>query len=277
MESTNTGSKFNISKAEHFWMVFRMLVLHRVSQSMEYMYGTGFCYAMIPMLKKFYGHDDELMKDALRRHLIPYISEMRFGNCIVGTVVAMEEARASGEEIRDEAINSLKTGLMGPFAGLGDSLAYFTWHPLVKMFFLPFVMQGYAWSIIMVWVAWLPVQIVGYMSYMMGYNLGKESVIILLRSGWLNAIMIGAGVMGMFMMGAMSSSWVSLRLAPEWTDALTGEIYTAQGYVDMVLPGLLPLAFVSLSYLYLSKGGSQTRLMLGYVVFGLVGSLLGII
>lgn len=276
-EVTNPRGPVSISGSEHFWMVFRMLVLHRISQSLEYMYGTGFCFAIKPLLRKFYGHDDEQMKQALKRHLIPYISEMRFGNCIVGAVVAMEEARSGGADIKEEAINSLKTGLMGPFAGLGDSLCYFTWAPLVKLFFLPYLLDGQVWAVIVVWVVWLPIQIVGYVTYMMGYRLGRESIMDLLRSGWINAIMVGAGVMGMFMMGAMSSSWVKLSLAPSFIDNTTGETKTWQSYVDGVLPGLLPLLFLGFSYLYLSKGGSQTKLMLSYVVLGLVGSFIGII
>ena len=60
-----------------------------------------------------------------------YNTEPHFGGVINGMVIAMEEERANGAPISDEAINGIKTGLMGPFAGIGDTLWQGTLTPIL--------------------------------------------------------------------------------------------------------------------------------------------------
>ena len=97
---------------------------HRFGNSLEAMYGTGVGYAMMPALRKLYKGKDEELKEAIDRHLLPYISEMSLGNCIMGAALAMEEEIAAGSEgIDGDDVITLKSSLMGPFAGFGDSPA----------------------------------------------------------------------------------------------------------------------------------------------------------
>lgn len=83
----------------------------------------GFMCGMSPVLDKLYADDEERKKDAYRRH-------MEFFNCtpqmtpfIMGLVASMEEQNANSEEgdFQTESISMIKTSLMGPFAGIGDS------------------------------------------------------------------------------------------------------------------------------------------------------------
>ena len=86
---------------------------------------------MAPIIEKLYGDDPEEYKAALERHMEFYNTEPHFGGVINGMVIAMEEQRANGAEISDEAINGIKTGLMGPFAGIGDTLWQGTLTPIL--------------------------------------------------------------------------------------------------------------------------------------------------
>ena len=83
----------------------------------------GFMYGMAPVLDKLYADDEERKKEAYQRH-------MEFFNCtpqltpfIMGLAASMEEQNANSEEgeFQTESISMIKTSLMGPFAGIGDS------------------------------------------------------------------------------------------------------------------------------------------------------------
>ena len=79
--------------------------------------------AMLPVIKRLYT-DPEDIKAALKRYLVFFNTEPSFiGNVIPGICASLEEERANGADISDEMINGLRTGLMGPLAGVGDSLA----------------------------------------------------------------------------------------------------------------------------------------------------------
>ena len=79
----------------------------------ERLQGTGFAHAMTPIIKRLYTTEDDI-RAALKRHLVFFNTEPNFGNVVHGTVIAMEEQRANGAAIDDDAINSVKSGLMGP-------------------------------------------------------------------------------------------------------------------------------------------------------------------
>ena len=115
MENTNTSV---LTKKDHFrnWLRFQLFL--NTSSSFDRLYGIGFCYAISATLKKLYSKKEDLI-EALKRHSTTFITEPTYGSSIYGATVAMEEAKAKGEEIPDELIINFKTGLMGPLAGFG--------------------------------------------------------------------------------------------------------------------------------------------------------------
>lgn len=54
----------------------------------------------------------------------PYVSAP-----VMGVTLALEEERANGAEINDQAIQGVKVGMMGPLAGVGDPVFWFTLRP----------------------------------------------------------------------------------------------------------------------------------------------------
>ena len=104
----------------------------------------GFMCGMSPVLDKLYADDEERKKDAYRRH-------MEFFNCtpqmtpfIMGLVASMEEQNANSEEgdFQTESIPMIKTSLMGPFAGIGDSFFQGTLRIITFGIGLSFAKQG---------------------------------------------------------------------------------------------------------------------------------------
>jgi PTS system mannose-specific IID component len=87
----------------------------------ERMQGTGFAHSMTPIIEKLYTKKEDIVA-ALKRHLVFYNTQPDIGGVINGIVIAMEEERAMGADISDDAINAVKVGLMGPMAGVGDTI-----------------------------------------------------------------------------------------------------------------------------------------------------------
>lgn len=181
-----------------------------VSNSFERLQALACCISMIPILRKLYKNEDDF-RAGLKRHLQFFNTESTWGAITLGVAVAMEEQKAMGKQIPDEAINSVKTGLMGPFAGIGDTINWATFLPILLGFFIPVAESGN-------WIAGIaPLFIfagvtcfVGYNTYHFGYNLGAKSATKLLNSGWLNKMITAAGVLGMFMMGGLAAGFVSV-------------------------------------------------------------------
>lgn len=121
-----TLSKKDVVKS--FW---RWTFFSHANYNYERLAGTGFCHAMAPIIEKLYKDNPEEYKAAVQRHIEFYNTEPHFGGVINGMVIAMEEERANGAPISDEAINGIKTGLMGPFAGIGDTLWQGTLTPIL--------------------------------------------------------------------------------------------------------------------------------------------------
>ena len=90
----------------------------------------NFCYMMIPVLKRLYSDDPEKMKKALKRHLEFMACTPHIVTLLGGIMAAMEEENANNEEFEETTIGAVKTSLMGPLAGFGDS---FFWGSLLTI------------------------------------------------------------------------------------------------------------------------------------------------
>ena len=93
--------------------------LQQASFNFERIHGLGFCYDMIPAIKRLYPLKEDQVA-ALKRHLVFFNTTPAVCGPVLGVTAAMEEARANGAAIDDGAINGIKVGLMGPLAGVGD-------------------------------------------------------------------------------------------------------------------------------------------------------------
>lgn len=268
------NGKSLLTKKEHFriWLRFQLFV--NTGSSFDRLYGMGFCYSIAKFLNKVYKNKEDL-KSALKRHSTTFITEPTYGAAILGATVAMEEAKSEGEDVPEELITNFKTGLMGPIAGFGDSLNWATIMPLAKAIFLPFAYVGSLAGVLgEVLVFWLYVPVVGYSMYKLGYKEGRQSIFTILKKGIIQKILVGASVMGMFMMGVMASSYVSLSTPLTFTS--NDVTVKLQEILNGILPGILPFAAMLATYLFLAKKGKYTHLLLIIIVISLVCSFFGI-
>ena len=269
---TNVLTKRDITKA---WFIYWLGA--EVSNSYERLQSLIFCASMTPIIKKLYPQKEEQV-EALKRHLNFFNSEQTFGAVIQGVAIAMEEQKTRGEPISDSSITGIKTGLMGPLAGIGDSVVWAAIMPLLIAIFIPFVANGSAMGGIMPVVLYTVITMaISYGLAHKGYTLGRESIIGLLQGGKIKELIYGANVLGLIMMGALSASYVKIT-SPLKISALEGSEVVVQQILDSIAPGLLPLAAVFSIYFYLVKKGPRyTTILLSVVVLSVVCSLLGIL
>ncbi|MBR0229848.1 MAG: PTS system mannose/fructose/sorbose family transporter subunit IID [Erysipelotrichaceae bacterium] len=265
-------NKKTLSKEALRKTCLRALTWHRVSNSLEYLYGCGVGYAMMPVLEELYGDNPEALKEAALRHTAPYISEMNLGNCILGAAVAMEEERANGANIPVELISSTKSGLMGPFAGFGDTLLYGTLAPIIRTIFLAFALEGAVIGCFGEVVERVICFVIGIVTFYKGYEAGRKSLLNILKDNRVQDIMTFAAILGMFMMGAMAAQYTTITTSLAFT--LSGKEFVVQSMLDKLLPGLLPFVVLVICYRYMSKGGNYLKLLLIILAVCIVGALL---
>ena len=243
---------------------WRWLMFLHASYNYERLQGLGFAHAMKPVIEYLYTTVEDRAA-ALKRHLIFFNSEPQFGALVPGAVIAMEEERAAGADLSDETINGIKSGLMGPLAGVGDSLVQGTLTPLLLSMGISMAQQGNLAGPIL-YALLISAAIIGtsYTFWMVGYRWGKAAVSRILGSGWVQALSEGASVVGMAVVGGLAATLVQFSLPVQ---IVVGQAVVSlqEDVLDVVLRGLLPLALVGLCWWLL-----QHRRVSAFRVIGLV-------
>lgn len=275
MENNNVKtSKITKKDLVKIWLRWHCSYLHAASY-VRY-YGIAFAWAIMPVLKKLYAGKDEEYKQACMRETSFYITEVAFGNIITGIILAMEEEKAEGADIPDEAFVSIKSALMGPIAGFGDSLFDACIRTLTISIFQPMAAEGLLIAPIAAWlILWLDRPIVGWFALQSGHKLGRTAVENLMENGLLQKILTVSGILSMFIMGSMSNSYVKLGINPDLI--ITGET-TVQSVINTCAPGIFPLAAVLICYWLMSKKQvSINKIILGIAAFCLLGAGIGLL
>ena len=262
----------NLMKVWWRWVFFQ-----EASVSYERLQAPGFFYAISPVLVKLYGDNPEELTAACKRHMQFYNSEPYCGLAIHGITLALEEERANGAPISDEAINSLKTGLMGPLAGLGDSVRAGTIAPIVTAFCIsigqtgnliaPFLLEGILVAIVWPFAIWLLKK---------SYHTGKEGIQEIFSSGKLNWITTMTSTLGGITLGALAASYVTLSSPLEFVLGKGSKIALQADVLDVILKNILPLSMVLLSVYLLNKKVSAVKIILILAAVCALGVLIGI-
>lgn len=285
--TTNVAER-KLTKKDVLKAWLRYYTVTEVGNSYERLTALAFGFGMAPVLEKLYGDNPEQLKEAYKRHVSFYNSEGTWGSLIVGIAMALEEENANkvskpeydpatDEENATEMITNIKIGLMGPLAGIGDSIDMGTIRPIFLSLFIPLAAKGNILGGIG------PLVLFGvYMSFLayflvrQGYTLGRDSVSSVLQSGAISKLIDSAGVLGLFMMGALSASYV--KLTTKVVINTSGGAFKIQDTLDGMLPKLLPLAVVFLIYFYIKKRGPKYLRIVGAIIgLSLLLSLLGIV
>ena len=224
---------------------------------------SGFCYSLMPALNHFY-KDPEKKKEA-------------FSTFIMGLVASMEKENSEKPDFDTASINAVKSSLMGPLAGIGDSIFWGVLRVIAAGIAVSMGQSGNVLAPLVFLILFnLPSILVRYYGTFLGYKLGSQYIQKVYASGLMNILTKAASTVGLIMVGGMTAQMVTFTSKLEVS--MKGEsVMNLQNMLDQIFVGIVPLGITLLCYYLLKKKNvSITVLILGVIVLSIVLSVLGI-
>ena len=300
--------KIKLTKADRFKMFLRSYFLLS-SFNYERMQNGGVAYALIPAIKKLYSSKADRAA-ALKRHLEFFNTHPFMANPIFGVTLALEEERANGANVDDAAISGVKIGMMGPLAGAGDPLFWFTLRPIMLSLGASLAVSGNVAGPFVFFILWnIMAAVVKWYTQEFGYRAGT-AITDDLSGGLLQKVTRGASMMGMFVIGSLIQRWVSITFTPvvstvkqqkgayiDWEKLPAGakglkeaftqyaagrslsetKVTTLQDNLDQLVPGLAALGLTFLCMYLLKRKVSPIVIILGIFVLAIVFHVIGLL
>ncbi|MBM6930063.1 PTS system mannose/fructose/sorbose family transporter subunit IID [[Clostridium] spiroforme] len=265
-------SKKALTKSFHNWYYGNLTCF-----SQEHMQTFGYLCSMLPIVEDLY-KDKEDQANSMKTYTAFFNTEPQLGTVIVGMTAGLEEARANGaDDVDDETINGLRAGLMGPIAGIGDSLVVGTVIPILLGIAMGMSSGGSPLGAIFYIIVWNLFAYFGMkFLYFKGYELGGKAVDFLVGPQG-EALRESITMIGGIVIGAVAATWVSVQTSFTMTAEGAKEPFLElQETLDGVYPGFLTALFVLLCWFLLAKKKmSPIKVMLILVVIAFVGALVG--
>lgn len=301
------AEKIQLSQADRKKVWWRSQFLQG-AWNYERMQNLGWAYSLIPAIKKLYTNKED-QAAALKRHLEFFNTHPYVAAPIIGVTLALEEEKANGTEIEDAAIQGVKIGMMGPLAGVGDPVFWFTVRPILGALGASLAMAGnivgpllffFGWNIIRMAFLWYTQEL--------GYKAGSE-ITKDLSGGIIQKITKGASILGMFILAVLVERWVSITFTvnlpatqlsegayiefPKGNvtgtelqgilgDVASGlsltstQTNTLQGQLDSLIPGLMGLLLTFFCMWLLKKKVSPITIIIGLFIVGIIARFFGI-
>ncbi|GET07346.1 mannose-specific PTS system IID component [Ligilactobacillus agilis] len=238
---------------------------------------SGFSYAMQPFLNRFYRNSEKKRQEAMVRQMSYFNTNVAMYPFVLGVVASMEKKNSEQDDFNAESINAIKTSLMGPLAGIGDSVFWGVLRTIAAGIAVGLAQSGNVLApIIFLLLFNLPVQLLRWYGGQMGYTLGSAYISDLYENGFINVLTKGASIVGLAMVGAMTSSMVKFNI--KWNMVMDGKVVMkTQAMLDQIFVGLIPLTITLISfYLMKKKNVSVNVLIVAIIVLGILASVLGI-
>jgi len=300
-------NKIKLSKADRRSVMLRSQFLQG-SWNYERMQNGGWAYSLIPALKKLYPNKDDASA-ALKRHLEFFNTHPYIAAPILGVTLALEEERANGVQIDDAAIQGVKVGMMGPLAGIGDPVFWFTVRPILGAIAASLATGGSVIAPLFFFFVWNIIRL-GFLWYTQEFGYQKGSEITKdLSGGILQTITKGASILGMFVMGILVQRWTNINFPmviskvkmadgafikfPEGAvngaqlqEVLTAmnkgvalspdKVTTLQDNLNDLVPGFAALLLTFLCMWLLKKKVNPIAIIFGLFAVGIIGHVVGV-
>lgn len=278
------------------------------SWNYERMQNGGWAFSLIPAIKKLYKTKEERAA-ALTRHLEFFNTHPYVASPIIGVTLALEEDRANGANVDDVTIQGVKVGMMGPLAGIGDPVFWFTVRPILGALGASLAMAGNILGPIIFFLGWNIIRMAfTWYTQEFGYKAGSR-ITEDLSGNLLQDITKGASILGMFILGSLVNRWVSIKFTPvistvqlspgayvDWSSlpqgaegikqaliqqaaglSLTTEkVTTLQGNLDSLIPGLAGLLLTFLCMWLLKKKVSPIIMIIALFIIGIIFHVIGL-
>jgi PTS system mannose-specific IID component/fructoselysine and glucoselysine-specific PTS system IID component len=268
--------KFNLSDEDNKMLksVYRRTLSLSATYNYERMQGLGYVFAMIPVIKRFY-QSHEKRVEAYKRHFELFNTTPTMGGFITGLSAAMEKEASKDANFDTTPINAVKVSLMGPFAGIGDTIFWAALRIISLGIGISLCLNGNPLGILLHLLIFNAIaHIPRYYGVFYGYGLGSNFIQKAIKEGTLGFLTKAAGIVGLITVGAMTCQMVSFNIA--WIPDIQGSPLNIQETLDSIFPYLLPLLLTFGCFRLLSKGIKPIWIMLGLMVVGVIGKVAGI-
>ncbi|GFO85309.1 PTS mannose transporter subunit IID [Anaerostipes butyraticus] len=302
------AEKVTLSKKDRLSVAWRSTFLQG-SWNYERMQNGGWVFALIPAIKKLYTNKEDQIA-ALKRHLEFFNTHPYVASPVIGVTLALEEDKANGAPVDDAAIQGVKVGMMGPLAGVGDPVFWYTVRPILGALGASLAMGGSILGPILFFVLWNVIRW-AFMWYTQefGYRVGTK-ITEDLSGGLLQKVTKGASILGMFVLGALIERWVSINFTPvvstvqlsdgayiDWNSLPSGaegiqtalqqyasglsltpeKVTTLQDNLNSLIPGFVPLLLTLLCMWLLKKNVSPIVIIIALFIVGIAGHVVGLL
>lgn len=226
-------------------------------------------FALAPALRKIYKNDDDYVK-SLNNHYKYFNTMPWIANLIFGATLAIEDSE--GIDSLD-TVQDFKIGLMGPFAGIGDTIFWVLIPTIFGSIAAYMGIEGnpvglIAWCLLTLAFFFIRPRLVE-----VGYNQGLK--IVNQFGNQLNAFTEAASVLGLAVVGALIPSVINISTPFKFN---MGDVsMEIQPLLDQVLPSLIAVLLVFISYKLLNRNVKITYLILLIIVFSMLAAAFGIL
>ncbi|MDF7638039.1 PTS system mannose/fructose/sorbose family transporter subunit IID [Lactobacillus sp. ESL0791] len=261
------NNKYKITKKDLLRTAFR----HFIGVG-TFNYDTGIAsslvWEMFPVLRKIYSNDDDLIA-SLNNHFKYYNCNPWLSPLITGATLAMEEKDGTDSL---EAVQSLKTGLMGPLSGIGDTIIWVMMPTIFGSIAGSMGKQGNPLGMWLFLLVYFMFFLLRPYVYILGYNSGTSLIDKL--GNKMEAFTDSISVLGIMVIGSIVSSTVSIKTG--WVFSNGGVKISLQSILDKICPSLLPAVLVATLYVLLKKKVKMSALIILVILVSMLGAAIGL-
>ncbi|WP_438720441.1 PTS system mannose/fructose/sorbose family transporter subunit IID [Enterococcus sp. AZ103] len=259
-----------VSKKTKNRVLFRWMLNGGASLNYEKMMGMSYCYSLMPFLKENYKDDPDGLQKAVKTHLQFFNTNPYVAPYVMGVNIGIEEVEKASSI---DTIAALKTGLMGPLAGLGDSvfvvIPWTIFGAIAANMALDGSMVGIAIWLIVTWI----LKVLGIPLFKGGLKSGTSLLSSIETK--LKAITESISVLGLMVVGALIPTAIKSNIG--FTFKQGSLKMTGNEILDQIMPGLIPAVLVFAVYYLLGKKVKPIYIILLIMAISVILYVLGIL
>ncbi|WP_247927477.1 PTS system mannose/fructose/sorbose family transporter subunit IID [Streptococcus constellatus] len=259
-----TNSNYKLTKEDFKQINRRSLFTFQWGWNYERMQASGYLYMILPQLRKIYGDGTPELKEMMRTHTQFFNTSNFFHTLVTGIDLALEENEGVAAK---DTVTGIKTGLMGPFAAIGDAIFGST---------IPAIMGGLAAGLaidgnplgIFLWIGvTIAINVFRWKQLEFAHKEGVKLVTTMQDK--LSAITDAATVLGTFMVAALIATMINFKFT--YTQSFGGVTFNLQETLDKIFPRLVPALFTGFVYWLLGKKGMNSTKAIFIIIIIAIG------
>ena len=261
-----------------YWQFFWRSWAIQTSWNYERQMNMGFMYGIAPTLERLYPDESdpkqlEYKKEAYKRHMAFYNCTPQTSAFALGLAASMEEEYAEDRDnFNPDTINAVKTSLMGPLSGIGDSFFQGTIRVIAFGLGISLAQQGSILGpILAMLISFVPSALITWFAGKLGYTMGTR-YLSKLQGGMMDQLMYICGIIGLMVVGGMVASMVGVTTPIQFASM----DLVLQDILDTIIPQMLSLAVTFGLYALVKKRVSTGWLLLVCIIGGIILNSLGI-